>query len=129
MANAYILSIDQSTQGSKALLLDDQGALVDIRSKAHKQYIDDKGYVEHDLDEIYANVIVLIKDMIINHPESVDKIKAVGISVQRETVACFSKKTLKPFIMLLSGNALALVSLSREKTLPLKLKIFAKLPV
>lgn len=97
MANAYILSIDQSTQGSKALLLDDQGALVDIRSKAHKQYIDDKGYVEHDLDEIYANVIVLIKDMIINHPESVDKIKAVGISVQRETVACFSKKTLKPF--------------------------------
>ncbi len=91
-----ILSIDQSTQGTKALLLDADGKLVDIKSLPHKQYIDDKGYVEHDLDEIYQNVIAVVKALIKSHPEAYDKIAALGLSVQRETVAAFSKKTLKP---------------------------------
>ena len=64
MADAFILSIDQSTQGSKALLLDDKGALVDLKSLPHKQYIDNRGYVEHDLNEIYSNILLLVKDMV-----------------------------------------------------------------
>lgn len=96
MAEAYILSIDQSTQGSKALLLDGRGALVDIKSLPHRQYIDDRGFVEHDLEEIYQNVITLAGEMLAAHPEAREGIRALGISVQRETVACFSRGSLKP---------------------------------
>ena len=51
MANKYILSIDQSTQGTKGLLL-----IAKKSNKAcdipHKQIIDDQGYVEHNPNEI-----------------------------------------------------------------------------
>ena len=51
-----VLGIDQSTQGTKALLLDDKGQLIAKATRPHAQIINDLGYVEHDLDEIYRNV-------------------------------------------------------------------------
>lgn len=121
MADAFILSIDQSTQGSKALLLDDKGALVDLKSLPHKQYIDNRGYVEHDLNEIYSNILLLVKDMVKSHPEISTKIKALGISIQRETVACFSRKTLQPLYHAIvwqcsrASNLIAKENIAKEK--------------
>ena len=47
----YVIGINQSTQGTKVLLLDRLGAIVDIKSMPHRQIINDLGYVEHDLNE------------------------------------------------------------------------------
>ena len=51
----YILSIDQSTQGTKALLLDPAGRLLCRRDVAHQQIISDAGWVSHDPTEIWRS--------------------------------------------------------------------------
>ncbi|SPT68981.1 FGGY-family carbohydrate kinase [Anaerobiospirillum thomasii] len=92
----YVIGIDQSTQGTKVLLLDRLGAIVDIKSMPHRQIINDLGYVEHDLNEIYSNVIALMQEMVSEHATCADKIACVGLSVQRETVGAWSKSSLLP---------------------------------
>ena len=57
MAEKYIISVDQSTQGTKALLFDESGDLIKRTDKSHEQIINDKGWVSHDPTEIYQNTI------------------------------------------------------------------------
>ena len=60
----YVLGIDQSTQGTKALLFDAEGCLICRTDLPHKQYVDERGWVEHDLNEIYANTIQVVKNLV-----------------------------------------------------------------
>lgn len=94
--DVYVLGIDQSTQGTKALLFDTSGKLVDIATLPHRQIINEKGYVEHDLNEIAKNVVAVVKALVDKDPKRADLIATVGLSVQRETVAAWQKSTLKP---------------------------------
>ncbi len=99
MAEKYIVSIDQSTQGTKALLFDESGSLIGRTDKPHKQMINEKGWVSHDPSEIYANVI----DVVTRLTEDIDrdKIVGVGVSNQRETSLAWDKATGEPL-----GNAI-----------------------
>ena len=92
----YVISIDQSTQGTKALLFEENGTLVCRTDKPHRQLIDDKGWVEHDLEEIYANTIQVVKDLVEKAGIDKSQLAVLGISNQRETAACWNKKTGKP---------------------------------
>ena len=92
----YILSIDQSTQGTKALLFDDKGSLLCRTDKPHRQIINDRGWVEHDLNEIYGNTLQVVKDLVAKSGIDKNEISALGISNQRETSACWSRKTGEP---------------------------------
>lgn len=92
----YILSVDQSTQGTKALLFDDKGCLLCRTDKPHRQIINDKGWVEHDLNEIYSNTLQVVKDLVAKSGIDKNEISALGISNQRETSACWSRKTGEP---------------------------------
>ena len=94
--NDYVLGIDQSTQGTKALLFDGLGELLCIKSLPHRQIINGLGYVEHDLNEIGRNVIAAVKALTDEDPSYGENIKTVGLSVQRETVAAWRRSTLKP---------------------------------
>ncbi|MBP3544515.1 MAG: glycerol kinase, partial [Lachnospiraceae bacterium] len=49
----YIIGIDQSTQGTKALLFDKEARLIDRADMPHEQKISKEGYVSHDLTEIW----------------------------------------------------------------------------
>lgn len=51
----YMLSVDQSTQGTKALIFDRSGRMVVRHDMPHRQIIDENGWVEHDLEEIWEN--------------------------------------------------------------------------
>ena len=53
----YIISIDQSTQGTKALLFDETGSIMRRTDRPHRQIINEKGWVSHDPEEIYSNVL------------------------------------------------------------------------
>lgn len=92
----YVLSVDQSTQGTKALLFDKEGNLICRCDLSHKQYIDDKGWVEHDPEEIYANTISVIRNVV--EKAGIDKreIAVFGISNQRETAMVWDRVTGKP---------------------------------
>ena len=92
----YVLGIDQSTQGTKALLFNEEGSLILRSDLSHKQIIDERGYVEHDLNEIYANTISVVRDLVEKAGIDKSEITAVGISNQRETAACWYKDTGKP---------------------------------
>ncbi len=92
----YVLGIDQSTQGTKALLFDEEGGLLCRSDLPHRQIVDERGWVEHDLEEIYANTIQVIKNLV--KKAGIDKkdIAVLGISNQRETAACWEKESGKP---------------------------------
>lgn len=77
-----ILAIDQSTQGTKALLLDEEGRVIARAARPHRQIVDGRGYISHDLNDIWRNVLLVAKECVGDKTEGV---KAVGISNQRET--------------------------------------------
>lgn len=85
----YLLAIDQSTQGTKALLLDDSGEIVCRADRKHQQLISSEGWVSHDLEEIYENVCKVVRDVVITAEVSPEEIAAVGITNQRETTAAW----------------------------------------
>lgn len=94
--NKYILSIDQSTQGTKALLLDEAGVLLFRAYRPHLQIINDKGWVEHDPEEILRNTVQAARDVV--EKAGVDKadIAALGLSNQRETSVVWDRATRRP---------------------------------
>ena len=57
----YILALDQSTSASKAMLFDLQGQLLDKVSLPHEQIYPKPGWVEHDAEEIYQNVVEVVR--------------------------------------------------------------------
>ena len=94
MAEKYIISIDQSTQGTKALLFDEGGSLIKRTDKPHEQIINEKGWVSHNPVEIYENVI----DVVARLTKDIDGsgIIGVGISNQRETSLAGDRITGEP---------------------------------
>ena len=61
----YIIAIDQSTSSTKALLFDEQCKVLARTNVDHKQYYPQTGWVEHDAEEIYANMIEAIRRLMI----------------------------------------------------------------
>ena len=92
----YVLGIDQSTQGTKALLFDEEGSLVCRGDLPHKQDIDEKGWVEHDPEEIYANTLAVVKNLVEKAGIDKNEIAVLGISNQRETAMVWDRASGKP---------------------------------
>lgn len=92
----YILSIDQSTSATKAVLFDGSGDIIGRVSVPHKQYYPAAGFVEHDGEEIYANTLNVMKRCAKEYALSEMNLAAVAITNQRETAIVWNKKTGKP---------------------------------
>lgn len=96
MSETYIISIDQSTQGTKALLFDQEGALLKREDLPHRQIVNEKGWVSHDPEEIYSNTVQVVKNLINTAGINPDQVAGIGISNQRETSVVWDKKTGHP---------------------------------
>jgi len=96
MKNQYILTIDQSTSGTKVLVINQKGEIIKKRSKEHRQYYPQPGWVEHDPNEIYRNTVELIKDIIQKENLNYEEIKGIAITNQRETALIWEKSSGKP---------------------------------
>lgn len=92
----YVLGIDQSTQGTKALLFDEEGSLLCRCDLPHQQYIDERGWVEHDPEEIYRNTVAVVKNLVEKTGIDKKEISVLGISNQRETAMVWERATGKP---------------------------------
>lgn len=114
---AYILGIDQSTQGTKAILTDEDGKIIGRADRNHRQIINEQGWVSHDLEEIYQNVLHSVRDVVEKTSISRDEIRAVGISNQRETTAVWhrSGQPLNDAVVWQCSRAKEIVSDLREK--------------
>lgn len=92
----YLIGIDQSTQGTKAILLDDFGRLLMRTDLSHRQIISEKGWVSHDPEEIYANTIRGVETLLEKAQIPAEQIAGVGISNQRETSMIWEKESGRP---------------------------------
>lgn len=91
----YIIAIDQSTSATKALLFDEQCQLIGRQDRAHQQYYPHEGYVEHDAEEIYENLVAVVRALVKDYLKG-DVAFSLAITNQRETVVVWDKHTGKP---------------------------------
>ena len=76
-----IIAIDQSTSSTKALLFDEQCHMLARTNVDHKQYYPQTGWVEHDAEEIYQNMIAAIRQL----PLQEEAAYSIALTNQRET--------------------------------------------
>ena len=84
----------RSTTSSRALLIDENGKLLDVRQKEFKQFFPHQGWVEHDPLEILSSQIEVFKDLV--KSINIKDILSIGITNQRETTILWEKDTGKP---------------------------------
>lgn len=89
----YVLSIDQSTQKTKAFLFDKNGSLISQAALPHRQIVNDAGWVSHDPEEIYHNTLKVIRQTTEEAGISSRQIACIGISNQRETSLIWDRET------------------------------------
>jgi len=94
MEKKYILSIDQGTTSSRAILFNKAGEVVQIAQKEFTQYFPKPGWVEHDAMEIWQSVEDVVKETLTKY--KAEDIAAIGITNQRETTVVWDKNTGKP---------------------------------
>ncbi|MEO5653485.1 MAG: FGGY family carbohydrate kinase, partial [Marmoricola sp.] len=92
----YILSIDQGTTSTRAMIFDHAGEVVSVDQIEHEQILPRAGWVEHDPIEIWNNTREVIGGAIGKANLNSGNIEAVGITNQRETAVVWEKATGKP---------------------------------
>ncbi|WP_040978879.1 glycerol kinase GlpK [Oceanobacillus jeddahense] len=96
MKEQYILSIDQGTTSSRAILFNKGGEIVATAQKEFEQHFPKPGWVEHDANEIWTSVLACIAELLNNTNIAVNQIAGIGITNQRETAVVWEKDTGKP---------------------------------
>ena len=92
----YIISIDQSTSATKAVLFNEQCFLVSRVNVEHKQYYPKAGWVEHDAEEIYRNTVEAVRRIVALSKDEDEVSYSLSITNQRETVVVWNRMTGKP---------------------------------
>ncbi len=93
---ARILSIDQGTTGTTAMVWDERGLPLGRAAREHTQYYPQPGWVEHDAEEIWAATLDVAQKALQEAGTEPAEITAVGITNQRETVVFWERSTGKP---------------------------------
>ena len=91
-----ILAIDQGTTSSRAIIFSSKGKKIISSQLEFKQYFPKNGWVEHNPNEIWSTTVKVTKNVIAKAKKLNIKIKALGITNQRETTICWDKKTGRP---------------------------------
>ncbi len=89
----YILSLDQGTTSSRAILFNKEGNIVSIAQKEFKQIYPQPGWVEHDAREIYSTQVTVATEAVLKAHITAESIAAIGITNQRETTVVWDKQT------------------------------------
>ncbi|MCB0679594.1 MAG: glycerol kinase, partial [Saprospiraceae bacterium] len=92
----YILSLDQGTTSSRAILFDRRGTIVDLAQKEFTQYYPQPGWVEHDPEEIWQTQLTVAREVLQKQGLQPSQIAAIGITNQRETTVVWNRHTGEP---------------------------------
>ena len=96
MKKKYILAIDQGTSGSRVILFDYHGRVLQCAHRELKQFFPNPGWVEHDPYEYIDTILECLKEVVEKSGIDVLDIASIGIANQRETVILWDKETGKP---------------------------------
>ena len=92
----YLLSIDQGTTSSRAIIFDQRGIIVTTAQKEFTQFFPDDGWVEHDAEEIWDTTLAVCQEALKNAQLKASDIAGIGITNQRETTIVWDRATGKP---------------------------------
>ena len=92
----YLIALDQGTTSSRAILIDKNGKLVDIKQKEFTQIFPKQGWVEHDPSEILSSQYEVFEKLLLSNNIDPKNIISIGITNQRETTVLWEKDTGKP---------------------------------
>ena len=96
MTKKYIVSFDQGTTSSRAILFNEQGSIVATAQKEFQQIYPQPGWVEHDPMEIWGTQSGMAREVLETSGVRPQEVAAVGITNQRETTVVWDKHTGKP---------------------------------
>jgi glycerol kinase len=92
----FILAIDQGTTSSRAIVFDTSGAVLGVGQQEFEQYFPEDGWVEHDPEEIWRSVLIVIDRALQVSGLTASQIQAIGITNQRETTLVWDRATGEP---------------------------------
>jgi glycerol kinase len=93
---AYILTLDQGTTSSRAILFDAQGHTCAYASQELRQIYPQPGWVEHDPMEIWLSQRTVAEQVLCQYGVSPSQISAIGIANQRETTVIWERTSGQP---------------------------------
>ncbi|TLP75426.1 glycerol kinase GlpK [Maribacter sp. ACAM166] len=96
MSRQFIISLDQGTTSSRALLVNHEGAIQGMVQKEFKQIFPKSGWVEHDPKEIVSSQMEVLQELLKQEKVEPSEILAIGITNQRETTVVWDKNTGEP---------------------------------
>ena len=94
--NQYILSIDQGTTSSRAMLFDLHGRAIFTAQQEFTQHFPKDGWVEHDAEEIWSTTLAVVREAIARASDDGASIAATGITNQRETTVVWDRVSGQP---------------------------------
>jgi len=92
----YVLALDQGTTSSRAIVFDEHGRPRSVAQKEFRQFFPQPGWVEHDPEEIWRTQLACARAALKKAKLRPEKIAAIGITNQRETVVAWDRNTGKP---------------------------------
>lgn len=96
MLKKYIISLDQGTTSSRAILFDHDGVIIATEQQEFTQFFPQPGWVEHDANEIWDAQKSVLDALMANHEIDAGEVAAIGITNQRETTLVWDKNTGEP---------------------------------
>ena len=96
MSGRYVVSIDQGTASSRCLVFDRRARIVSVAQKEHHHHYPMPGWVEHDPQEIWRNVVAVVGEALQRANLSPSELSALGIANQRETTVLWERGTGNP---------------------------------
>ncbi len=96
MSERYVAAIDQGTASSRCLVFDRSSRLVSVAQKEHRHIFPRPGWVEHDPEEIWTNVLEVVQSALDKAQLRPSDLVAVGIANQRESTIVWERDTGMP---------------------------------
>src|SRR5579871_5417282 len=96
MPASYLLSLDQGTTSSRAILFDSNGQIRQMAQKEFTQHYPQPGWVEHDAEEIWSSQYGVLAEVLAKSNLTTKDIAAIGITNQRETVVVWERASGRP---------------------------------
>src|SRR5436305_13544090 len=96
MNERYVVAIDQGTASSRCLVFDQHARIVSVAQKEHRHRDPMPGWVEHDAEEIWRNVLTVVAQALERADLSLTQLSALGIANQRETTVLWDRRTGTP---------------------------------
>lgn len=92
----YILSLDQGTTSSRAVVFDRAGQPVAIAQREFAQHFPQPGWVEHDANDIWRTQHAVMQEVLVRAGIAAHQLRAIGLTNQRETTVLWDRRTGEP---------------------------------